>query len=265
MSRTQANLILLLAGAMWGMGFVAQSTAMEHVGPFLFIGLRFVVGAVAILPFALVEARRAPRPLSRREWQVFAFIGVILFAGMASQQVGLMTTSVTNSGFLTGLYVVMVPFLAVLIYREWPHPVIWPCAFAALAGIFLLSGGDIGALATGDWLTMVCALCWAFQMIFIARYAPQTSAALMKPAWPSRCFTRNHAPGAASSSSSMTFCWASNTMGDASSAACRTGATGTFTMTVRFSESALLSTQASSPLASRTLIHPSSTTTTSSG
>ena len=171
MSRTQANLILLLAGAMWGMGFVAQSTAMEHVGPFLFIGLRFVVGALAILPFALVEARRAPRPLSRREWQVFAFIGVILFAGMASQQVGLMTTSVTNSGFLTGLYVVMVPFLAVLLYREWPHPVIWPCAFAALAGIYLLSGGDVGALTAGDWLTLLCALCWAFQMIFIARYA----------------------------------------------------------------------------------------------
>ena len=63
MSRTQANLILLLAGAMWGMGFVAQSTAMEHVGPFLFSGLRFVVGASAILPFALVEARSAPRPL----------------------------------------------------------------------------------------------------------------------------------------------------------------------------------------------------------
>jgi drug/metabolite transporter (DMT)-like permease len=156
------------------MGFVAQSTAMENVGPFLFIGMRFIVGAVAVLPFMIFESRNSAAPLSSRDWRMFGFIGVILFAGMAFQQVGLMTTTVTNSGFLTGLYVVMVPFLAVLIYREWPHPVVWPCAFAALAGIFLLSGGDVAALTSGDWLTLLCALCWAFQMIFIARYVVST-------------------------------------------------------------------------------------------
>lgn len=156
---------------MWGMGFVAQSTAMQAIGPFLFVGLRFAVATLAMLPFALREHRRAPSPLSRPHWNAFAAIGLILFGGMAAQQIGLMTTTVTNSGFLTGTYVVMVPFLAVLLYRQWPHPAVWPGAALTLAGIWLLSGGQMAALATGDWLTLLCALFWAFQVLLISRYA----------------------------------------------------------------------------------------------
>jgi len=170
-SRTNANLILLLAGAMWGMGFVAQSTAMAAIGPFLFVGLRFAVAAVAMFPFALREHARAPQALPARHWRAFLAIGLLLFGGMTAQQIGLMTTTVTNSGFLTGTYVVMVPFLAVLIYRQWPHPAIWPGAALALAGIWLLSGGELAAFTTGDWLTLLCALFWAFQVLLISRYA----------------------------------------------------------------------------------------------
>lgn len=171
LSRTNANLILLLAGALWGMGFVAQSTAMQAIGPFLFVGLRFAVATLAILPLALREHRRAPQPLSRTHWRAFGAIGLFLFAGMTAQQIGLMTTTVTNSGFLTGTYVVMVPFLAVIIYRQWPHPAVWPGVALTLAGIWLLSGGEMAALTTGDWLTLFCALCWAFQVLFISRFA----------------------------------------------------------------------------------------------
>jgi drug/metabolite transporter (DMT)-like permease len=171
MTRTQANLVLLLAGAMWGMGFVAQSTAMQAIGPLLFIGLRFVVATLAILPFAVREGRHAERPVQRSEWLAFVMIGLLLFAGMAAQQIGLLTTSVTNSGFLTGLYVVMVPFIAVVLFRQWPHPLVWPAALAALLGIWLLSGGSIGAFTVGDWLTILCALIWALQVIYIGRHA----------------------------------------------------------------------------------------------
>jgi drug/metabolite transporter (DMT)-like permease len=170
MTRTQANLVLLLAGAMWGMGFVAQSTAMRAIGPLLFIGLRFVVATVAMMPFALMEGRRAERATLRAEWLAFAMIGLLLFAGMAAQQVGLLTTSVTNSGFLTGLYVVMVPFIAVALFRQWPHPLVWPAAFSALVGIWLLSGGSIGAFKVGDWLTILCALIWSLQVIYTGKY-----------------------------------------------------------------------------------------------
>lgn len=174
MTRLQANMLLLLTGAIWGMGFVAQSTAMAAIGPFLFIGLRFGVATVAILPLALREARVSGRALSPRDWRVFAGIGAILFGGMAAQQAGLMTTSVTNSGFLTGLYLIFVPFLGVALFRDFPHWVVWPSAFAALGGVFLLSGGRLDGLKTGDWLTILCAGFWALQILFINRYANHT-------------------------------------------------------------------------------------------
>lgn len=174
MTRVQANLLLLLAGAMWGMGFVAQSTAMDAIGPFLFIGLRFAIACLSMLPFAMWEARRSARSLTFNDKRNFLLIGLLLFAGMAAQQVGLLTTSVTNSGFLTGLYVVMVPFLAVLLFRQWPHLVVWPAALSALAGIWLLSGAGSVALTTGDWLTILCALFWALQVIMIGRSASHT-------------------------------------------------------------------------------------------
>lgn len=171
MPRAKANLILLLCAAIWGMGFIAQSDAMAHIGPFFFIGLRFAVAAIAMLPLALREAKVAQRPLNAFEWKAFAGIGFTLFLGMAAQQAGLMTTSVTNSGFLTGLYLLFVPLIGVLLYREWPHWVVWPAAMAALFGIFLLSGGQLDKLATGDWYTIVCAFFWALQILFITRYA----------------------------------------------------------------------------------------------
>lgn len=174
MSRTNANLVLLLAGALWGMGFVVQSTAMATIGPMVFIGLRFVVATLAILPFALWESARAPVQLERRGWLGFLWIGLLLFVGSVAQQVGLLTTTVTNSGFLTGLYVVMTPFLAVVLFRTWPHPVVWPAAFVATGGIFLLSGGEMTRLTTGDWLTIFCAAMFATQIIFIQRLASHT-------------------------------------------------------------------------------------------
>ena len=174
MSRTQANLVLLLAGALWGMGFVAQSTAMEAIGPYMFSALRFSVATLAVLPLAFFEARRSGRPLRRNDWLAFVWIGVLLFGAITTQQVGLLTTTVTNSGFLTGLYVVLTPFFAVLLFRVWPHPAVWPGAALALAGIWFLSGGAIDNLALGDWLTIACAAFCALQIIFIQRHASHT-------------------------------------------------------------------------------------------
>ncbi len=174
MSRLQANLLLLLAGALWGGGFVAQSTAMQAIGPMQFIGFRFLAATLAILPFALREARSATQPLTAANWRMFTLIGFVLFTGIVAQQYGLLTTSVTNSGFLTGLYVVMVPFVSVLLFREWPHLVVWPAALIAFTGIWLLSGGNIGALTPGDWLTVLCAAIWALQLVLIARFVVTT-------------------------------------------------------------------------------------------
>ena len=170
MTRTRANALLLLAGATWGMGFIAQSTAMDAIGPYLFIALRFVVASLAVLPLALREMRRAPAPLRARDHATHALVGAVFFAGMAFQQVGLLTTSVTNSGFLTGLYVLFTPLLGIALFREWPHPVVWPAALVALVAIFLLGGGSLSTLVIGDVYTIVCAVFWAAQIVLIGRF-----------------------------------------------------------------------------------------------
>ncbi len=189
MKRWHANLLLLIAGAVWGMGFVAQASAMDSIGPYLFIGLRFIVATVVILPFVILEHRRsqgaarvngaqalpgAALPLSNRDVFKFILIGCSLFMGMATQQVGLLTTSVTNSGFLTGLYVVFTPVLGILLFRTLPHPIIWVAAILALLGIYMLSGGDLRQLVVGDVLTIASAAFWALQVVLIAQFVGDT-------------------------------------------------------------------------------------------
>ncbi|MFN7010428.1 MAG: DMT family transporter [Allorhizobium sp.] len=164
MSRIQANLILLLAAAIWGGGFVAQSEAMEWLGPNWFNALRFLLAALAVLPFAWREARRAERPLSAQDYGWFLLVGLSLLAAQSLQQIGIQTTSVTNASFLTGLYVVLVPLIAVAILRRRPHWVIWPAALVTVFGILLLNGGSLSALGKGDILIMLCAIFLAVQI-----------------------------------------------------------------------------------------------------
>lgn len=172
MNRAVANLLLLLTGAIWGGGFVAQSTAMDSIGPVLFTGVRFLAAALAVLPFAIVEARRAGAPLlpDAGQWARFSLLGGLLFASLTAQQIGLLTTSVTNSGFLTGIYVVLTPVLGVALWRVWPHPVVWPAALLALLGIGLLSGGALSGLTVGDRWTILCACLWACHVQFLGRF-----------------------------------------------------------------------------------------------
>lgn len=169
MTRVQANLLLLLAGVIWGMGFVAQSTAMAKHRPLFVYRCPFshcrpdrTTMVNRRKQTLTAQAQRLELSLLHGRWSN-AFIGLVL------QQIGLITTSVTNAGFLTGLYVVMVPVLGVIIFRSWPHPVVWPSAIACLTGIFLLSGGELSALKQGDWLVIAGAVFWAMQVLLISR------------------------------------------------------------------------------------------------
>ncbi|NWJ26758.1 DMT family transporter [Rhizobium sp. RM] len=174
MTRVQANLVLLLAAAIWGGGFVAQSSAMASIGPFWFVGLRFAIATIAVLPFALLENRSLKAAPTRSNMRSFAIVGLALFGGATTQQVGLLTTTVTNSSFLTGLYVIFVPVIAVVLYRRHPHWIVWPCALMMLGGIFLLSGGAFAALTQGDILSIICAFFWAIQITLAGRFVSET-------------------------------------------------------------------------------------------
>ncbi len=179
MNRIQANLLLLLSGAIWGAGFVAQSTAMAEVGPLWFTGMKFGLATLVVAPLAFYEARKAATPLPGGGIRNFMLIGLALFFGAITQQIGLLTTSVTNSGFLTGLYVVFVPLLTIVFLRRKPHWIIWPGAAMAMLGIFLLSGGSLSGLNGGDFMTIVCAVFWAIQMILVGLFAGSTGRPMM--------------------------------------------------------------------------------------
>jgi drug/metabolite transporter (DMT)-like permease len=175
MTRAQANLVLLLSAAIWGGGFVAQATAMDRIGPFWFVGLRFAIAAVAVLPFALMEQKRIGRAPTSAEMAGFALVGCALFAGAITQQIGLMTTTVTNSSFLTGLYVVFVPVLSILVFRKAPHWIIWPVALLSLFGIFLLAGASLSSLSTGDLWSILCAAFWAMQILLAGHFVSRSA------------------------------------------------------------------------------------------
>lgn len=178
MSRTTANLLLLLAGAIWGMGFVAQQTAMDDIGPMLFIAMRFLLAGLAVAPFAYMEMKR--KNITHMSGEILRFkgsffmVGLAFFMGMAFQQVGLIGTSVTNAGFLTALYVIIVPIIMVSVLRVSQPFIIWPASILALIGIYLLSGGNLAALNSGDVLIIICALFWAGHVILTGRVGQKT-------------------------------------------------------------------------------------------
>lgn len=174
MSRLTANCLLLLAGLVWGLGFVAQETAMDNVGPFQFIALRFCLAALVVWPFALRETKALQRvgqliAFTPSQWRAIVVVGSVFFGGMAFQQVGLLGTSVTNAGMLTGLYVILVPIIAFTILRERQTLTIWAAAATAFAGVWFLGGGGIGKFTWGDVLMIFCALFWAIHVIIIGR------------------------------------------------------------------------------------------------
>ncbi|MAA99073.1 MAG: EamA family transporter [Stappia sp.] len=177
MSRFAANSLLLLAALVWGSALVAQATAMDHLGPLTFTGLRFLIAAAVVLPFALAEGRRARARgtpgghLTRNHYARFVLLGIVFFFGITVQQYGLLSTSVTNAGFLTAIYVVMTPIIAYLVFAERPHPIVWPASLTTLGGIWLLGGGSIASLGAGDLLMVVCAVFWAMHVCLIGRFA----------------------------------------------------------------------------------------------
>lgn len=177
MTRLTADLMLLTIALIWGAAFVGQATAMEHMGPLTFTGARFLLAALAVLPFALREAKTGPA-IPRGRLPALIGIGIAFFLGCAAQQIALLSTSVTNAGFLTALYVVMVPTFAAIAALIWPglrapaalHPAIWPAAVLSLGGTFLL-GGSLDGLNRGDALVVFGAVFWAVQILALGALA----------------------------------------------------------------------------------------------
>lgn len=182
MSRTQANLLMLLAALIWGTTFVAQQLGMRAVGPFTYTGVRFLLGALVIAPLAwreYAQLRARGIRLGRRDLLSWSGIGLLLTGGALLQQIGIVSTTVSNAGFLTALYVPLVPLLGWLLHRHLPHWSLWPAAAGSVAGTYLLGGGELSALSVGDLWIIASTLFWAGHVLYVGRVAAQKGAPLL--------------------------------------------------------------------------------------
>jgi drug/metabolite transporter (DMT)-like permease len=173
----RADLLMIITAMIWGSAFVAQRLGMDSIGPFLYSGLRFGLAALILLPvLRWLETRssnstRAPlEPLNRQLLRGGVLMGLALALGINLQQVGLLFTSVTNSGFITGLYVIIVPLLGLFIGHKTGLG-IWLGASLAVVGMFLLSVGDGFVVASGDWLQLAGAFVWGVHVLLVGFFA----------------------------------------------------------------------------------------------
>ncbi len=191
--------MLFLAALIWGFAFVAQSAGMEYVGPFTFNAVRCVIGAVVLVPVALlykqeggsgsgdenstqVEAKTVKQGwFSRNKTLLLGGISCGVFLGVATnlQQIGIMTTSVGKAGFLTALYIVLVPIAGLFFKKKCPATV-WIGVVCSFAGLYLLcmTGGSF-ALATGDLLLLGCAVFFTGHILVIDYFAPKVNGVWM--------------------------------------------------------------------------------------
>jgi drug/metabolite transporter (DMT)-like permease len=176
-NRWKADVALGFNAVIWGTTFVLVKSALHQVSPVLFLALRFSLATAALaVMFRRRWKRRAPEapPVTGKTVATAAVIGLFLFAGYLLQTVGLQSTTAPKSAFLTGLATVMVPLLAMLVYRIRPR--VWEVAgvLAATLGMGLLTlEGPIGSVSRGDWMTFGCAIAFAAHIVATGHFAEE--------------------------------------------------------------------------------------------
>ena len=177
----KADVLLLLTATIWGFAFVAQRVGMEYVGPFTFNAVRFALGSLSLLPLILFLQKRQPDTRQRSDGankKSVLFGGILagsaLFAGASLQQAGLVYTSAGKAGFITGLYVVIVPLLG-LFWRQHPRIGTWLGGILAAIGLYFLSINEEFSISFGDLLVLIGAFFWAGHVLLIGWLAPQVN------------------------------------------------------------------------------------------
>lgn len=163
--KTLAIVALIVASFLFGATFVVVKSAVEDIGPILFVGWRFLLGAIVLLAMAL--------PKRWAIWRDGSIAGLALFAGYVLQTTGLTLTSATNSALITGLFVIFTPFLAALLNRYRPSPWTVGSALVAFIGLYLVTGAGELSLDRGDLFTVGCAFAFALHVVALARFAPR--------------------------------------------------------------------------------------------
>ena len=168
-------LILLLTTIIWGCAFVAQSVGMDHIGPFTFQAVRSLLAVLTLLPVIfLFDLKKKDgstylrRWCNRKLWIAGSLCGIALFVASGAQQVGLIDTDAGKAGFLTSMYIVIVPFFG-LFFRKKLSPATILGVLIAVVGLYLLSGAGVSGINPSDLLMILCAFAFAVQIVLVER------------------------------------------------------------------------------------------------
>ena len=169
----KSNVMLLIAAAIWGFGFVAQRLGMNYLEPFGFNSARFLLGSLSLLPLLWILSRQKVNLETKPNHSLTKggiICGLVLFAAATLQQYGLFYTTAAKAGFITGLYLILVPMIGILL-KHTTGMTTWLGAVLAVVGLYLLSINDDFTMSLGDMLIFIGALFWAFHILVIDHFS----------------------------------------------------------------------------------------------
>ena len=173
----RGSLLLLLGAVIWGAAFAAQRAGMDHVGPFTFSGVRMLLAGIVMIPASMLSRRKAgpvTAEVQKKQRRGGLICGLLLFFATSLQQIGLVYTSAGKAGFITALYVVLVPVAGWVFLRKQPGKMIWAGVGLAVIALYLLCVPAEGfVIEKGDALLLGCAVCFTGQILCVDHYAPQ--------------------------------------------------------------------------------------------
>jgi len=167
-SRLPYHLMLLLTAMIWGFAFVAQRLGNDALNPLLFNGLRFGLGALAVLLLRMLD-RETVKGIAFRNIRKSLLLGTVLFIAASLQQIGLLWTTAGSAGFITGLYVVFIPLLGLLAGHRFTQGMVLATSLAVL-GLWLINTGAALDATFGNALVLLSALFWAVHVLLIGKY-----------------------------------------------------------------------------------------------
>ncbi|PKM41184.1 MAG: EamA family transporter [Firmicutes bacterium HGW-Firmicutes-9] len=168
-------IMLLSASLIWGVAFVAQSAGMQYVGPYTFTATRSVLAALGLGILILILDKTGMKSKNTDKkvlWRAGIILGVVMTIASNLQQVGLLTTSAGKAGFITSLYIVLVPMFGLFLKRR-PHPMTWISVLIALVGLYFLSIRGDFTMSQGDLLVLASALAFTVQILLVDHYSPK--------------------------------------------------------------------------------------------
>lgn len=168
----RANVLLLLTAAIWGLAFVAQRMGSDHLGAFAFNGIRFAIGSISLVPLIIIlnKKNKYESCESKNIIKYGIIAGIVLFGAASLQQAGVAYTTAGKAGFITGLYMVIVPVLGIFIKQRVGKNT-WIGIALAVIGLYMLSVNEEFSISKGDLLVLLSSVLWAIHILLIDNFS----------------------------------------------------------------------------------------------